>query len=668
MKTPIIFLDSDMLSHYGDKELYVAAGLNPESDTISPWAVERLAEVCRQTGAHIVMYDGERDHYKMPDGRSLLDAMKEKGIVVDAVITQELPDRNQPNDILIREESRVRSKRTEFINAFIKENDIDICAVIYDPNAFEYTPVQGWGDHVKTDVDKKAVFIDEASAQWGFDDSIAKNCIFQIQQKEAERDGIYKAIFTPGIHADAQNILKKLPHDFNITENNHITLQFRNTALTDMVSAKLEDGVTAKMVIDGYGYDKNIGAALHVSELILTDKDGNTQNIHPSNGHELHITLATAPNVKAQETVKLFQNDREYHKFSEPHIINGAEYGIFTKKQQVVTKSSIDNNIESKYPQKDQISINSTDVERANILEDKELTICQSRRSLLPPVYDETKRQSVMDVTKSVVSSLHIDNSTYRLEGFPKDVALTNQSIKKSFSIMNERRTDMRLFPEALTALDEICKNAVLIQVEKDSKANKESHKGIQDVYHWMSAFHNGEKVYPVKLTVENDKSRDPEKIYFLLTLGEANSIKSPIYKKEASITDIHSGTEEGPSVGRTSFKCSLPQFIENFNEKHGILLKHFPDSMLSERQQGIKQIVIDHDTRMGEIANERRSFISEAKSSMQSLVQKTKMILSLCHRDKDSFDNHMDFKISHTVEEQGDQMKEQAQKNKHEI
>lgn len=63
------------------------------------------------------------------------------------------------------------------------------------------------------------------------------------------------------------------------------------------------------------------------------------------------------------------------------------------------------------------------------------------------------------------------------------------------------------------------------------------------------------------------------------LTLGEANSITSPIYKKEAANTDLHPGTGEGPSVGRASFNFSVPQFIENFNEKHGILLKHFPDA-----------------------------------------------------------------------------------------
>ncbi len=572
MKKTVILLEPEALVCPGDRGKFESAGYVLPDECASPWALERLAEICRQTGARVVVRGDGPPNRRLPGGGGLLEAMAEKGIQAGAAARGEVP---------------------------AAEGDADI-----------YIELRGGGQ--------------------GLDDSLAKELIFRIRQQEAERDCIYKAVFTPGAPDIARDIMDGLPGDFKATGNSHVTLQFRDAALTDMPPARLEDGVTAEVVIDGWGYDRDIGVALHVSGLVLAGRDGAPRNVRPLNGHELHITLATAPGVKPKDAVELFRGGREYHKFSEPVVISGAEYGIFTKKQQTVTYSSIRGGIEEKYPREGRISARSTDAERAAALGGREITICQSRRSLLPPVYDETERRSIMDVTRAVVSSLHIDSSTYRLEGFPKEVALTNESIKKSFNIMGQRHTDTKLFPEALTVLSEICQNAVLIQIEGDAKANKESHKGVRDVYHWMSAFHDGEKIYPVKLTVEDDKSRDPDKIYFLLTLGETSDISSPIYKKEAANTDLHPGAGEGPSVGRASFKCSITQFISNFNGKHGILLKHFPDSMLSERQRGIKQAVIAHDSRIATDAGRKRSAMSRTGSSVQKLLDKVRKALSV--------------------------------------
>jgi hypothetical protein len=63
----------------------------------------------------------------------------------------------------------------------------------------------------------------------------------------------------------------------------------------------------------------------------------------------------------------------------------------------------------------------------------------------------------------------------------------------------------------------------------------------------------------------------------------------------------VHPSNFDGESHGsgeRPSFNIILPQLIKYFNIDQAILLKHFPDKMLSVEQRSIKQTILDSDRR----------------------------------------------------------------------
>ena len=96
---PVIFLDIDGVMNLCecDKEYLEKQGYDYR-DCVSPLAVERLAKICKETDAHVVLNgtvsiqlwnkDPRRTtdpDYCLPDGTPMLDAMREKGIIIDGV-------------------------------------------------------------------------------------------------------------------------------------------------------------------------------------------------------------------------------------------------------------------------------------------------------------------------------------------------------------------------------------------------------------------------------------------------------------------------------------------------------------------------------------------------------------------------------------------------------
>ena len=95
-KYPVIFLDLDGVVNCCecDKQLFVEMGFDEDAvyDFVSPFAIERISEICKQTGAHVLLNGTcskrvlENEHesgYEFPDGTPLLEAMRMYNIPVD---------------------------------------------------------------------------------------------------------------------------------------------------------------------------------------------------------------------------------------------------------------------------------------------------------------------------------------------------------------------------------------------------------------------------------------------------------------------------------------------------------------------------------------------------------------------------------------------------------
>ena len=102
----------------------------------------------------------------------------------------------------------------------------------------------------------------------------------------------------------------------------------------------------------------------------------------------------------------------------------------------------------------------------------------------------------------------------------------------------------------------------------------------IKQVHQLLSAFHDGEKVYPVKITIQ-EKENQKNQFYMVITVGEID-ISSKI-KEALTNTGAHHQSDEGSlSDGGASYIITVPSFVADFKRDESIIIKNLPDGLLN--------------------------------------------------------------------------------------
>ncbi|MEE1115003.1 MAG: hypothetical protein UHN88_08005, partial [Eubacterium sp.] len=85
-----------------------------------------------------------------------------------------------------------------------------------------------------------------------------------------------------------------------------------------------------------------------------------------------------------------------------------------------------------------------------------------------------------------------------RFHEFDKIIKFTRTTLRESITQMSKRGADLVNLGKLLSVLEPVCQNAIKIEVES---YRHESRKGqdVKQVHQLLSAFHDGEKMYPVK-------------------------------------------------------------------------------------------------------------------------------------------------------------------------
>ena len=109
-----------------------------------------------------------------------------------------------------------------------------------------------------------------------------------------------------------------------------------------------------------------------------------------------------------------------------------------------------------------------------------------------------------------------------------------------------------------------------------------------------MSAFHDMDYIYPVKITIREAEGKQANRFYMVITVGMID-IEDKI-KEALTNTRVHPKMGESLPAGGASFNVSVPQLISNFNSEEGIILKNLPNGLLNDSQQQIKQKIIEAD------------------------------------------------------------------------
>lgn len=162
---------------------------------------------------------------------------------------------------------------------------------------------------------------------------------------------------------------------------------------------------------------------------------------------------------------------------------------------------------------------------------------------------------------------------------------------------MTKQHADLYNLSKLFTCFHNVLENGILIDVEEyRHKSQDQRAKEIVGEYQYISAFHDEDKIYPVKITAERRRSFAETNVHVTVTIGDLDLDK---IKEDPSILRVHQSHNERESSdsGRvSSFDISLPHFVQNLNKTHAILLKNFPDQMLNNDQKNLKEKLIHFD------------------------------------------------------------------------
>lgn len=239
-------------------------------------------------------------------------------------------------------------------------------------------------------------------------------------------------------------------------------------------------------------------------------------------------------------------------------------------------------------------------------MNDEERTKVLNERVLSVPKWDEMKNPIFIDdpkrtlnaIFKNQVRELGLLGTKFTLEGLDQPAIFSAVTLKESISITHKRRGSFFDLAKLFTIADEVIPNAILVE----SQANRhvmDKYSKLVGVKHYLSAFHDDNILYPVKISASSWENSKTSTIKLTVTIDE---IAFPEIKKKGLHPGEPKSNLENPASGRSpSYSISVSQLVSFFNEKQDILIKNLPDGMLTEEQKEIKKQVIKHDNEQEE-------------------------------------------------------------------
>jgi hypothetical protein len=246
----------------------------------------------------------------------------------------------------------------------------------------------------------------------------------------------------------------------------------------------------------------------------------------------------------------------------------------------------------------------SSETERYLELKDRILTVVP---------WDRTKEITIRELNKTISQSLlsyakelELVGSSFHMEKIAEPLLFNKRVVGESIAAMCRQRADLLNLAKLFTVLPEVLSNAILLEVEEFRHSNLNKAKLIAGVYQYISAFCDEEVLYPVKITVEQYRKVQKSKIHVVITVGR---ISLEVLKKEEALPNVgvHPSETDGESLtaGVASFNINIQHLVKLFNRNESVILKNFPDEMLSDKQREIKTEVKKSDLAHEEIINE---------------------------------------------------------------
>lgn len=239
-----------------------------------------------------------------------------------------------------------------------------------------------------------------------------------------------------------------------------------------------------------------------------------------------------------------------------------------------------------------EITIDSTDEERTEILSQKNLVIV---------AWDQGKELVITDPNESTAKALKrysqeqgIRNKDIHFSEFYAPIKFTQSTLKESITQMSKRGANLTNLGKLLSVLEPVCNNAIKIDVEPYRHANRRQYDEVKQCHQLLSAFHDGAKAYPVKITI-NEKENQKNQFYMVITVGEID-ISTKLKEALTNTGVSHQSDERSLSDGGASFMITIPSFVADFKRNESIIIKNLPDGLLNDEQREIKERVLKAD------------------------------------------------------------------------
>lgn len=160
-----------------------------------------------------------------------------------------------------------------------------------------------------------------------------------------------------------------------------------------------------------------------------------------------------------------------------------------------------------------------------------------------------------------------------------------NKGLKESLSKQLRYGGSYGDFAKALTNLDQILENAVLIEKHGDKYkgTTREDHR-LESVSVLFGACRDGNQIIPVQMEIKKSSTNEGQ-LYVTVAMT----------KIEADVLGSALDTSQGRSLISAS-KCSLAELFQKINPADKHFLKYLPDGFLSEEQSEAKRAAIKED------------------------------------------------------------------------
>lgn len=140
-----------------------------------------------------------------------------------------------------------------------------------------------------------------------------------------------------------------------------------------------------------------------------------------------------------------------------------------------------------------------------------------------------------------------------------------------------------------LTIISDLTLHAELLQVEF-YRHNKGIRDQISEERQYLCAFEKEGYIYPTKITIEKHHKIEESKIHFIVA---SRQIKKEVLP---SLVPQHNAEKHGVLESPLPYEVNVSDIVSNFKREHSLLIKNFPDEMLSENQKKWKHRTIQKD------------------------------------------------------------------------